>query len=102
MVLPQSSLLQTAAFLLSLPSLIQASPSFICSNVTAQNAQWDLKELGGHRAVHWIRDEEPVTKDTTFTIDICKAIGVKKGIPKEDQCPGGTRGRTYPVFARER
>jgi hypothetical protein len=92
MVLPQSTLLQTAAFLLSLPWLIHASPSFDCSKVVAQKIRWDLKELGGDRSVHWVRDEEPVTKNTTFTIDICKPIGIKKGIAKADQCPGGTRG----------
>jgi hypothetical protein len=49
--------------------------------------------------VHWVRHEEPVSKNTTFTIDICKPIGVKKGVAKEDQCPGGTRGKKVPLSA---
>lgn len=43
--------------------------------------------------MHWVREEGIITKNTTFTIDICKAIGKKKGILDEDQCPEGTRGK---------
>ncbi|KAE9977140.1 hypothetical protein EG328_002203 [Venturia inaequalis] len=90
MVRPQFSLLHTAAFLLSVPSYTYAV-GFDCSKVVSQGVQWNLKELGGDRTVHWVREDGVIAKNTTFTIDICKPIGKKKDLSAEDQCPGGTR-----------
>lgn len=98
MVRPQSSLLHTAALLLTVPSFVHASPSFDCSKVVSQGVQWNLKELGGDRTVHWVREDGVITKNTTFTIDICKPIGKKKGVDKDDQCQGGTRGENHPIL----
>ncbi|QDS77633.1 hypothetical protein FKW77_002637 [Venturia effusa] len=60
-------------------------------NVVSQGVQWNLKELGGDRTVHWVREEGITSKNTTFTIDICKPIGRKKDVDVKEQCPGGTR-----------
>lgn len=92
MVRPQSSLLHTAAFLLSVPSFIHASPGLDCSKIVSQGVQWSLKELGGDRTVHWVREDGVIRKNTTFTIDICKPIGKKKDLKPEEQCQGGTNG----------
>ncbi len=92
MVPYQASLIRTAAFLAMLPALIDATPGFDCSNIVSQKVRWNLKELGGARSVHWIREEQPAIKNFTFTVDICRPLPRHKGVDAADECPGNTRG----------
>jgi hypothetical protein len=85
------SFLQTAALIAALPSVIDASVGFDCSNIVSQKARWNLSPLAGPRAVHWIRPGSPSTSNFTFTLDICKPLKRHKGVPAADECVGSTR-----------
>lgn len=79
------------------PLLGIASGTFDCNNIVIDGRTFDLSPLDGPRSVlqsaeEYVGDEGRVWTNTTYTIDICKAI-VKKGF---HQCPGGTRGNLSP------
>lgn len=82
-----------ALILALLGSFVSVSASFDCADVVNQRVKWNLKELGGPRTVHWVWDEEPSIHNFTFELDICKPIGRHKGVPAQNECAGGTRGR---------
>lgn len=63
-----------------------------CKHVRVETTDFDLSELGGPRSVLHSVDQGLSFKNTTFTIDICKGLQRKKDVPREHQCPDGTRG----------
>ncbi|KAK4983946.1 type II membrane protein [Elasticomyces elasticus] len=82
--------------ILSLPSLLTlpiltSAISFDCTHTRVDGQSFDLSKLGGAHSVHWIQDTPPSLSNTTFTIDICTALKRTKGVPKENECPSGTR-----------
>jgi hypothetical protein len=94
------SFLQAAIVLATLPSVIDATIGFDCSNVVHQKAKWNLKALEGPRAVHWIRPGTPSSSNFTFTLDICKPLLRHKGVPAADECAGGTNGEDIQTVWR--
>jgi autophagy-related protein 27 len=60
-----------------------------CKDVGVKGYHYDLSALKGPHAVHWIREEELVTRNFTFTIDLCSPLKKKK---EERDCPVGTYG----------
>jgi len=83
-----------AGLLLSMlfPSLIVAVGNLDCSQIVTDGKMWDLSELGGPRSVMDSHETALRWRNTTYTIDICKNLKRSDDIPKDKQCPGGTRG----------
>ncbi|PQE30835.1 Autophagy-related 27 protein [Rutstroemia sp. NJR-2017a WRK4] len=86
------------------PLLGAASGNFDCKNIVIDGRTFNLGPLDGPRSVlhsveDFIGDEGRGWTNTTYTIDICKAI-VKKGF---HECPGGTRvcGITHVINEAE-
>ena len=80
-----------SALLLLLPALASAV-TFDCQHVVVGGQSFDFGELRGPHSVHLIEDTPPSVSNTTFTLDLCKPLQRTKGVPKENECPGGTRG----------
>ncbi|KAM3067343.1 type II membrane protein [Clarireedia jacksonii] len=99
--------IQTEAAILAtilFPLLGTASGNFDCKNIVIDGRTFNLGALDGpHSVLHSVEDyvgeEGKGWTNTTYTIDICKAI-VKKGF---HQCPGGTRvcGITHVINEAE-
>ncbi|KAL8930103.1 MAG: hypothetical protein Q9172_000188 [Xanthocarpia lactea] len=66
---------------------------FDCSSVRDDKQSFDISALG--KPISVMKSENhspsPTMTNTTFTIDICKNLEKAKGIPKEEDCPNGTR-----------
>ncbi|KAL8860731.1 MAG: hypothetical protein Q9178_002761 [Gyalolechia marmorata] len=67
--------------------------SIDCSNVRDDKQSFDISALGKPISVMTSEDHSPspTMTNTTFTIDICNRLKKAKGIPKEEDCPNGTR-----------
>ena len=76
--------------LLLLPTTISAI-QLDCENIRVDEQSFNLKPLGGPKTVHRLRYQDPSIENTTFTVDICKALPRDKDAKKEDNCPQGTR-----------
>lgn len=80
-----------------LVSLLAAQASAVmlsCEHIRVDKQSFNLEKLGGPHSVVTTLREPPSHSNTTYTVDICKALK-RKGeseVPKEEQCPGGTRG----------
>ncbi|KAL8915168.1 MAG: hypothetical protein Q9171_000287 [Xanthocarpia ochracea] len=77
---------------LLLPTFTYAM-SFDCSSVRDDKQSFDISALGKPISVMTSEDNSPspTMTNTTFTVDICKPLKKAKGIPKEEDCPNGTR-----------
>jgi len=84
------SLWHSTSTLLLLPAAISAV-TLDCSQIRVDKQSFDLSELGGPKTVHQQQYRHPGISNTTFTIDICQSLKRTKGVPKADECPGGTR-----------
>ncbi|KAG0648964.1 Autophagy-related 27 [Hyphodiscus hymeniophilus] len=94
-------LAQNAAVISTLlfPLLSAAAGSFSCEHIRVNKQSFNLKPLGGAKSVmHHFENH-----NTTYTVDICKALGKVKDIPAEEQCPNGTQhgndvlDEVYPI-----
>ncbi|KAI4257942.1 MAG: hypothetical protein LQ352_001448 [Teloschistes flavicans] len=79
-----------SVLLLLLPSL---ASTFDCSNIRDDKQSFDISALDNPISVMTSEDRfpHPSMTNTTFTIDICKPLKKAKGIPKEEDCPNGSR-----------
>ena len=79
--------------LLSLAMLPQqAAAMFQCDHVVVDNQKFDLSALDGAHSVVMSRDEGASFLNTTYTVDICRPLKKKGDVPKDQQCPNGSRG----------
>lgn len=78
------------SILAALPST-QASSGFDCKRVVDDKVTWDLSPLGGPHTVHWNHTLPPTTHLWNFTLDICQPLKRTKDVPKNEECPTGTR-----------
>lgn len=85
---PSSPFLHITTLLASLRSV--SSVAFDCNHVVDDRVKWDLSALAGPKTVHWVREEPPSIKNTTFTIDLCAPLKRTKGVPLDEQCESGT------------
>ncbi|KAL8675502.1 MAG: hypothetical protein Q9168_000014 [Polycauliona sp. 1 TL-2023] len=87
---PSISCPVTIQLLLLLPTLTYG---FDCSHIRADKQSFDISDLGNPISVMKSENHSPspTMTNTTFTIDICKPLKKAKGIPKEEDCPNGTR-----------
>ncbi|KAL8715552.1 MAG: hypothetical protein Q9220_000888 [cf. Caloplaca sp. 1 TL-2023] len=77
--------------LLFLPAITSAT--FDCAHIRESKQSFDISALGEPISVMTSEDHSPspTMTNTTYTIDICKKLDKAKGIPKEEDCPNGTR-----------
>lgn len=97
----EAALLSTLLF----PVLAAAVGNIDCNHVRVDKTSFDLSQLGGPRSVLHSVDQGVSLLNTTYTIDICRPLTRAADVPKEQQCPGGTRGRTIAHesrYSRER
>lgn len=74
-------------------SSIALAVNLDCNNIQVDKRKWDLSSLGGpHSIVVQDTAGHPAMSNTTWTIDICKALTKPKNVPKADSCPSYTRG----------
>ena len=64
-----------------------------CANLRDGGVTFNLKALDGPHSVYQIEDHGNTYKNTTFTLDICKQLIKESGVPKEESCPNGARGK---------
>ncbi|KAL1302726.1 hypothetical protein AAFC00_003080 [Neodothiora populina] len=87
---PHSLNFSLPSALLLLPALVSAV-TLDCKHIRVDGQSFDLSELGGPRSVSLIEETPPSLTNTTFTVDICNPLQRTKGVPKADECAGGTR-----------
>ena len=89
------------AFILStlLFPLFTTAFNIDCHHVRVKSKDFDLSPLGGPRSVLHSVDEGLSFKNTTYTIDICRSLSRRKDVPKDHQCPFGTRGKLHTPTA---
>lgn len=59
-----------------------------CSRVPLGKSIYDLSELKGPKAVHWVQWQDPSISNMTFTIDICAPLEAGR---EHDKCSAGAR-----------
>ncbi|KAF2276841.1 uncharacterized protein EI97DRAFT_466954 [Westerdykella ornata] len=89
---PSSTLISLTTLSFLLLGLPSPSSAFDCKDIVAGKVNFNFKDLGGPRIVHW--DEDPDWAHETqykynFTIDICNKLPLKGD--KQRDCPSGTR-----------
>ncbi|KAL8852560.1 MAG: hypothetical protein Q9221_002556 [Calogaya cf. arnoldii] len=64
-----------------------------CTSIRDDKQSFDLSALGNPISVMTSEDHSPspTKTNTTFTIDICQKLEKAKGVPKEEDCPNGSR-----------
>lgn len=78
-----------------LPILAAASGGLDCTHVRADKIGFDLSKLGGPRSVVNSVANPASSRNTTYTIDICKPLKKVKNIDKDIQCPNGSRSMLF-------
>ncbi|KAI1652044.1 autophagy-related protein 27 [Daldinia loculata] len=62
-----------------------------CESVVADKQIFNLKALGGPHSIMTSRILDGKVHNMTYTVDICRSLGKKKGAKKGEECPNGTR-----------
>ncbi|RFU31928.1 hypothetical protein B7463_g4427, partial [Scytalidium lignicola] len=73
------------------PLLAAAVGNIDCHHVVVEKKSFDLSALGGPRSALQSVDHDVTFTNTTYTIDICRPLVRAPDIPKNEQCPSGTR-----------
>lgn len=94
---PQLPGLLSSLLLASLP--VQA---YDCKKLRVDGHTFDLGSLGGPHSVVTTRWESSAQAhfNTTYTVDICKPLKKSGKAKKKEECPNGTRGKTYRTQER--
>ena len=85
-----------SSVILLIPSLAIAI-SLDCKDVRVDGVSFNFKPLGGPHSLYRIKEQSNGFKNTTFTLDICQALGKQKGVPEGEECPNGSNGRLVSV-----
>ena len=91
-----------SSVILLIPSLAIAI-SLDCTDVRVDGVSFNFKPLGGPHSLYRIKEQHNGIINTTFTLDICQALGKQKGVPEGEECPNGSNGRLvflYTVLCR--
>ena len=78
--------------LLLLPSLATAI-SLDCSDIRVDRTPFNLEPLDGPHNIYKVKEHPNSITNTTFTINICRPLKKNKGVPKDEDCPNGSRGK---------
>ncbi|SPO03976.1 related to autophagy protein Atg27 [Cephalotrichum gorgonifer] len=87
--------------LLSLLAMVAPASAVMlnCEHIRVDKQSFNLQKLGGPHSVVTTLLEPPSHSNTSYTVDICQPLKRKGDVPKEEQCPNGTRvcaiQRTY-------
>ena len=81
---------QTIPALLLLPASISAS-TLDCNHLRIDKQSFNLKKLGGAKAVHDVVVKGPSIENNTYTIDICRPLRKDTSLDSDSRCPDGTR-----------
>ena len=94
--------MRSLAYALSLVLLAPRSSAitFDCKNIKEDSVTWNLEKLGGLHQVSWVRPHANVVYNTTFKIDICKAL-VLKNEDEKKHCGDGTRSEYYSFVSAD-
>ena len=98
MLFPNPSTATPTLLLFLLPFLASAI-SLDCSDIRDKEVSFNLKALAGPHSIYKIQDHANSYQNTTFTIDICAPLKKTKGVPKDEDCPNGSRGKPFPATA---
>ncbi|KAG9233814.1 autophagy-related protein 27 [Amylocarpus encephaloides] len=90
MRLPRSPA-DTAILSVAIFPLLSIAYTLDCKHIQADGIGFNLEALGGPHSVQHTADLGPSQRNTTYTIDICKALTKKKGGNKNEECPNNTR-----------
>jgi hypothetical protein len=87
----------TVASLLSIPFFLSHFSALVtaidCSLVVADGAKFDLSKLDSVHSVYSIdKSKAPSVSNTTWNVNICRELPIKKDQPRKDQCEHGTSG----------
>jgi hypothetical protein len=88
MRLPSSSADAAIMSTILFPLLSAAAGSYPCDRIRVDKTDFNLSKLGGARSIMHHYENH----NTTYTVDICKALGKVKEAPADEQCPNGTQG----------
>ncbi|KAI0179921.1 autophagy-related protein 27 [Hypoxylon sp. FL1284] len=88
MQLPTIHAADAALLLLLVP---HAASMLRCDHIQADSQKFDLSPLGGPHSVVTSHTIGEVTHNTTYTVDICRALRKSKGAKKDEECPNNTR-----------
>ena len=86
-----------SSVILLIPSLAIAL-SLNCKDVRADGVSFNFKPLGGPHSLYRIKEHSNGIINTTFTLDICQALGKQKGVPEGEECPNGSHGRLLFLY----
>ena len=86
-----------SSVILLIPSLAIAI-SLNCKDVRVDGVSFNFKPLGGPHSLYRIKEHSTGIINTTFTLDICQALGKQKGVPEGEECPNGSNGRLVFLF----
>lgn len=88
------SIRRTAIAALLLFCSLTTANNLDCKNVQVDKKKFDFSKIGGPHSI-LVQDTEghPSKSNTTWTVDLCKALEKPKGVPKGDSCPSFTRGK---------
>ncbi|CAD6592130.1 MAG: hypothetical protein ASARMPRED_006042 [Alectoria sarmentosa] len=82
--------IRLSSVILLVPSLVTAI-SLDCSDARDDGVSFNFKTLEGPHSLSRIKEQPNGIRNTTFTIDICRPLEKLKGVPKDEDCPGGSR-----------
>lgn len=77
---------------LLLPSIV-AAISIDCGNIRVEQKSFNIEQLEGPHSLYKVLEHPNNIKNTTFTFDICRPLKKTKGVPKDEDCPNGSRGK---------
>ena len=83
--------------ILLVPSLAIAI-SVDCSDARDDGVSFNFRTLEGPHSLYSIKQHPNGIINTTFTIDICRRLDKKKGVPKEADCPNGSNGKPISQY----
>lgn len=81
------------SLLLLLPSLITGL-SINCEDIRVEKTPFNFKPLDGPHSLYSVKEHPNTIKTTTFTFNICRPLERQKGVPSDEDCPNGSRGKS--------
>lgn len=83
-----------------LASHLAAAVGLDCKHIVIDKTEFDLGELEGPHSVFQLLETATGTKNTTFTVDVCGALGRSGGKHKDEECPNGSwsESRRLPML----
>lgn len=78
---------------LLLPSITIAL-SIDCEHIRVKDTSFNFKPLDAPHSLYSVKEHPNIIKTTTFTFNICRPLERQKGVPRDEYCPHGSRGKS--------